>query len=72
MKITRRDINMVDFTDLPVGAIFIDENDNIAMKIEQIYTDVTGVLNAVYLDNGTLSCYYDEKVKEVNAELVVG
>ena len=65
---------MVDFTDLPVGAIFIDENDNIAMKIEQIYTDGMGIiLNAVYLDNGTLVCYeYKEKVKEVNAELVVG
>ena len=73
MKITRRDNNRVDFVDLPVGAIFIDENDNIAMKIEEIYTDDMGTLNAVYLDNGVLGCYgYKEKVKEINAELVVG
>ena len=73
MKITRRDNNMVDFVDLSVGAIFIDENDNIAMKIEEIYTDGMGTLNAIYLDNGALGCYgYKEKVKEINAELVVG
>lgn len=73
MKITRRDNNMVDFVDLSVGAIFIDENDNIAMKIEEIYTDYMGNLNAIYLDNGVLGCYeYKEKVKEIDAELVVG
>ena len=75
MKITRRDNNMVDFVDLSVGAIFIDENNNVAMKIEEIYTytDAMGTLNAIYLDNGTLGCYgYKEKVKELDAELVVG
>ena len=73
MKITRRDNNMVDFVDLPVGTIFISETDDIAMKIEEIYTDPMGTFNAVYLDNGTLGCFeYKEKVKEINAELVVG
>ena len=73
MKITRRDNNMVDFVDLSVGATFIDENNNVAMKIEEIYTDAMGTLNAIYLDNGVLGCYgYKEKVKEINAELVVG
>ena len=73
MKITRRDNNRVDFVDLSVGAIFIDEKDNIAMKIEEIYTNGMGIFNAIYLDNGTLGCYgYKEKVKEINAELVVG
>ena len=72
MKITRRDNNMVDFVDLSVGAIFIDENNNVAMKIEEIYTDVMGTLNAVYLDNGALGCFeYKEKVREVSAELIV-
>ena len=73
MKITRRDNNRVDFVDLPIGAIFIDENDDIAMKIEEIYTDPMGTFNVVYLDNGALGCFeYKEKVKEINAELVVG
>ena len=73
MKITRRDNNRVDFVDLPVGAVFIDGTDDIAMKIEEIYIDPMGTFNAVYLDNGALGCFeYKEKVKEINAELVVG
>lgn len=73
MKITRRDNNRVDFVDLPIGAIFISGTDDIAMKIEEIYTGSMGTFNAVYLDNGTLGCFeYKEKVKEINTELVVG
>lgn len=72
MKITRRDNNKVDFVDLSVGAIFISETNDIAMKIEETYTDSI-TFNAVYLDNGALGCFeYKEKVKEINAELVVG
>lgn len=72
MKITRRNNNRVDFVDLSVGAIFIDENDNIAMKIEEIYSDEMGTFNAIYLDNGVLSYYgCEEEVKEVSAELIV-
>ena len=72
MKITRRDNNRIDFIDLPIGAIFIDENDDIAMKIDEIYTDPMGTFNGVYLDNGALGCFeYKEEVREVNAELIV-
>ena len=72
MKITRRDCRAKTFADLPEGAIFVDESDLVAMKIEEAYGDDDSRINAVYFGNGAL-CYFPpkEKVKEVNAELFV-
>ena len=74
MKITRRDYRAKTFGDLPEGAIFVDESDSIAMKIEEVYGDDDSRINAVYLGlgNGAL-CFFpsEEEVKEVNAELIV-
>lgn len=72
MKITRRDYRAKFFTDLPEGAIFVDESDSVAMKIEEAYGDDDSRINAVYFGSGAL-CYFPpkEEVKEVNAELIV-
>lgn len=72
MKITRRDYRAKTFADLPEGAIFVDESDLVAMKIEEAYGDDDCHINAVYLGNGTLSFFPSkEEVREVNAELIV-
>ena len=72
MKITRRDNRAKFFTDLPEGAIFVDESDSVAMKIEEAYGDDDSRINAVYFGSGAL-CYFPpkEEIKEVNAELIV-
>ena len=72
MKITRRDYRAKTFADLPEGAIFVDESDSVAMKIEEAYGGDDSRINAVYLENGAL-CFFlsKEEVKEVNAELIV-
>ena len=72
MKITRRDYRAKTFADLPEGAIFVDESDFVAMKIEEAYRDDDSRINAVYFGSGAL-CYFlpKEEVKEVNAELIV-
>lgn len=73
MKITRRDYRAKKtFADLPEGAIFVDENDFVAMKIEEAYGDDDSRINAVYFGNGAL-CFFPskEEVKEVSAELIV-
>ena len=72
MKITRRDYRAKTFADLPEGAIFVDESDLVAMKIEEAYGDDDSRINAVYFGNGAL-CFFPskEEVKEVNAELIV-
>ena len=72
MKITRRDCRTKPFSTLSEGAIFVDENDFVAMKIEEAYGDDDSRINAVYFGNGAL-CYFPpkEEVKEVSAELIV-
>ena len=72
MKITRRDYRAKTFADLPEGAIFVDESDSVAMKIEEAYRDDDSHINAVCFGSGAL-CYFHpkEKIKEVNAELIV-
>ena len=72
MKITRRDSKTKLFSDLPEGAIFVDESNFVAMKIEEAYMEDDSRINAVYFENGTL-CYFlpKEAVKEVSAELIV-
>ena len=72
MKITRRDYKAKFFTDLPEGAIFVDERDSVLMKIEEAYWGDDSRINAVYFGSGAL-CYFHpkEEIKEVNAELIV-
>lgn len=73
MKI-RRSNNLIKFKDVEVGEVFIDEDGDIAMKIETILQDKYGKYNAVNIKNGELICIGDEEnyhVKILDCELVI-
>lgn len=72
MKINRQDNNTIEFGYLGNGDVFVDTDNTICMKIDQICDECENNLNAVSLESGVLSFFYpDEKVKKVRAELIV-
>ena len=72
MIIDRMDVRMVEFRELGFGDVFADAEDIIFMKIVPMNDEVGKPNNAVNLLTGRLSFYsFDEKVKPVNAKLVV-
>lgn len=72
MKINRQDNNRVEFGYLGNGDVFIDTDNTVFMKIDQIRDEDENNLNAVSLEGGVLGFFYpDEMVKKVHAELIV-
>ena len=74
MKITDRQVN-VNFGDIQIGEVFRDTNDNVCIKIEDLFDKGLGnhgSINAIILVNGEATFYFaDEKVFRINTELIV-
>ena len=73
MKVKRYNNSWKKFKDVKIGEVFIDDEEEIAMKIESKFSDKIGKYNAINLESGRFIIVGDEEnymVKILNCELV--